>query len=105
MRRVQVAGNPPAGRPEAVACRARIISAPPHYLDSDCTVDPQTDLCTVCGAGHCGPPCDHCGGVAFHTPACPTILGPWRATTRAHRAVPGPPIGNRTTLPARKATY
>jgi hypothetical protein len=40
-----------------------------HTQDSDCRVDPQTDLCGDCGALH-GAPCYHCGARAFHKPGC-----------------------------------
>jgi hypothetical protein len=42
---------------------------PEHSKDSDCIVDPRTDLCTVCGVMH-GEPCPDCGGKGFHTSAC-----------------------------------
>lgn len=40
-----------------------------HDKDSDCTVDPKTDCCIVCGVGHMGG-CGVCGGVAFHKSGC-----------------------------------
>lgn len=45
-----------------------------HTKDSDCTIDPETDLCTGCGAKH-GAPCYHCRAHAFHRPGCIVSLG------------------------------
>lgn len=44
-----------------------------HEADSDCSVDPGTGCCLLCGVGHDGPPCD-CGGVAFHLVSCVSLL-------------------------------
>ena len=41
-----------------------------HNLDSDCTVDPETDTCRTCGAGH-GEPCPQCDARAYHATGCP----------------------------------
>ena len=41
-----------------------------HEKDQDCTVDPKTWCCTVCGVYH-GDPCWVCGGRGFHKPGCP----------------------------------
>ncbi len=40
-----------------------------HHKDEDCTVNPGTGLCTVCGANH-GEQCPECGRKAFHTVTC-----------------------------------
>lgn len=40
-----------------------------HTADEQCTVDPDTELCSVCGARH-GMPCEECSGRAFHSPGC-----------------------------------
>ncbi len=40
-----------------------------HTQDSDCTVDPETGLCTVCGVLH-GEPCILCGGRGYHALDC-----------------------------------
>lgn len=42
---------------------------PAHTKDSDCTVDPTTHLCTVCGVEH-GEPCPRCGARGFHKNGC-----------------------------------
>ena len=38
----------------------------PHVDDSQCTVDPSTNCCKVCGVEH-GDPCPACHGRAFHS--------------------------------------
>ena len=43
-----------------------------HTKDEDCTVDPETQCCTVCGVGH-GDPCEFCGGRGFHMDNCPAM--------------------------------
>ena len=40
-----------------------------HEQDCDCTVDPETNCCTVCGVEH-SDPCDVCGGRGFHKFDC-----------------------------------
>jgi hypothetical protein len=40
-----------------------------HMKDADCTVDPRTCLCTVCGV-ECGAPCPVCGCQSFHADGC-----------------------------------
>lgn len=40
-----------------------------HSIDSDCSVDLDTDLCTDCGVEH-GAPCYHCRARAFHLANC-----------------------------------
>lgn len=42
---------------------------PIHTRDSDCTIDPQTGCCTVCGVEH-REPCPDCGHTAFHSAGC-----------------------------------
>jgi hypothetical protein len=37
-----------------------------HTKDADCTVDPDTDVCAICGVER-GDPCAACGGRSFHT--------------------------------------
>jgi hypothetical protein len=63
-----------------------------HTQDSDCRVDPETDLCRDCGALH-GAPCYHCGARAFHKPGCLFVF--------AGRGEVGPIIkrGQRKTVP------
>lgn len=41
-----------------------------HTKDSDCTIEPETRLCKICGVDHSGQ-CDVCGGRGFHTETCP----------------------------------
>jgi hypothetical protein len=41
-----------------------------HLQDSDCTVNPDTLLCDVCGVMHDEDGCAECGGHAFHKPTC-----------------------------------
>lgn len=41
----------------------------PHSHDSECIVDPETDLCLICGVMH-GQPCTDCGQRAFHLDNC-----------------------------------
>jgi hypothetical protein len=45
-----------------------------HVKDEDCTVDPETNCCSVCGTAH-GGPCYHCRARAFHLPGCVFLLG------------------------------
>jgi hypothetical protein len=40
-----------------------------HLRDSDCTVDPATDLCTGCDVDHSGQ-CPGCLQRGYHTAAC-----------------------------------
>ena len=40
-----------------------------HTRDSDCTVDPETNLCSICGVEY-SEPCIECGGHAFHLEGC-----------------------------------
>ncbi len=40
-----------------------------HEKDSDCTLDPKTDVCLECGVWHVDP-CAACGGRGFHKPDC-----------------------------------
>jgi hypothetical protein len=40
-----------------------------HRTDSDCTLDPITQQCKVCGVLH-GDPCLDCGGRGFHRSHC-----------------------------------
>ncbi len=42
---------------------------PLHERDEQCTVDPLTDLCSVCGVDH-SRQCPDCDGRGFHTPTC-----------------------------------
>ena len=44
-----------------------------HRQDEHCTVDPETDCCSVCGVLH-GGPCPECGGRGFHRPSCTEYL-------------------------------
>lgn len=43
-----------------------------HTKDEDCTVDPETGCCSVCGVLH-GDPCPCCGGSGFHKDGCSEI--------------------------------
>lgn len=45
-----------------------------HSQDSDCTVNPETLLCEVCGVYHGEDACPDCGGRGFHKPTCETLL-------------------------------
>jgi hypothetical protein len=47
-----------------------------HNKDADCSVDPATDMCTVCGVYH-GEACDECGGRGFHGDACSLNEANW----------------------------
>lgn len=40
-----------------------------HTQDSDCSVDPETLSCALCGVDHSGE-CLDCGGRGFHKPTC-----------------------------------
>lgn len=42
---------------------------PTHTKDSDCTVDPETLLCSVCGVDH-SDSCPECSGRGFHAEGC-----------------------------------
>lgn len=62
---------------ELAEARAREIQAAEpelpdhgHTQDEDCQVDPNTDLCVVCGVHHWDP-CVTCGGRGFHREDCP----------------------------------
>ena len=44
-----------------------------HTKDSDCTVDPETMLCSECGVDH-SDSCPDCGGWGFHKDACHAML-------------------------------
>lgn len=44
-----------------------------HENDVDCTVDPETMLCTVCMVDH-SETCPDCEGRGFHRPTCPALL-------------------------------
>lgn len=54
---------------EAIADRLDAETRP-HEADEDCTIDPATGLCFVCGVEH-GDPCPECGATAYHRPDCP----------------------------------
>ncbi len=41
-----------------------------HERDTDCTLDPETNVCRECGVFH-GDPCPRCSGRGFHEPGCP----------------------------------
>ena len=43
-----------------------------HATDTDCTIDPATDCCTICGVDHSGE-CPDCHGRGFHRPGCPEL--------------------------------
>ncbi len=45
-----------------------------HETDADCTIDPITNECTICGAWH-GDPCLECHGTGFHKPGCSEYEG------------------------------
>jgi hypothetical protein len=47
-------------------CTSRIT----HTKDTDCTIDPDTMCCIVCGVSH-GSPCEACRGSGFHADGCP----------------------------------
>lgn len=40
-----------------------------HSKDSDCTIDRESNCCTVCGVEH-DTPCLECGGRGFHLESC-----------------------------------
>ena len=61
--------NGPALEPDPIAARFEAEKHAEHTKDSDCTVDPATNLCTGCGVEH-GEPCFQCGGRGFHTNDC-----------------------------------
>lgn len=43
-----------------------------HHQDTDCFVNPDTNLCYGCGVDHSGE-CVECGGRGFHKNECPLI--------------------------------
>jgi len=43
-----------------------------HEKDSDCTIDPKTDLCVGFGVIH-GDVCTDCGQRGYHRPDCVAI--------------------------------
>lgn len=45
----------------------------PHSRDEDCTVDPETLCCTVCGVDHSAE-CLDCGKRGYHASTCPQTL-------------------------------
>jgi hypothetical protein len=45
------------------------VTAATHTQDSDCTVDPETGMCTVCRVDHTTA-CHVCGGRGFHKAGC-----------------------------------
>ena len=47
-----------------------MTKTPTHTKDSDCTVDPTTLCCSLCGVSH-SDPCGHCKGAGFHKEDCP----------------------------------
>jgi hypothetical protein len=48
---------------------ATVTAATSHKQDTDCTLSPQTDCCTVCGVLH-GDPCPECKGRGYHNTGC-----------------------------------
>lgn len=40
-----------------------------HTHDAHCTVDSETDTCSICGVYH-GYPCEECFGTGFHSRRC-----------------------------------
>lgn len=44
-----------------------------HTQDSDCTLDPHTLCCSVCGVYH-GDPCPRCNQHGYHDLRCPVYL-------------------------------
>jgi hypothetical protein len=46
-----------------------------HTSDNQCTVDPTTNTCTVCGVEH-GAPCPECSGRGFHAAGCTELERP-----------------------------
>jgi hypothetical protein len=50
-----------------------------HTSDEQCTVDPQTDLCSECGVDHSAT-CRECSGRGFHKPGCSLSDAPARFT-------------------------
>jgi hypothetical protein len=55
-----------------------------HEKDADCTVDPQTDCCSVCGVHH-GDECPECNGRGFHVAGCSLIEPPAWPFVGSHR--------------------
>lgn len=43
-----------------------------HTTDTDCTIDPETGCCSLCGVLH-GDPCPECGGRGLHIENCELI--------------------------------
>lgn len=50
-----------------------------HTKDSDCTVDPNTGLCQICGVEQ-SEPCPACGCTSFHAPTCEICPDPGSMT-------------------------
>ena len=55
------------------------MPGPIHERDEQCTVDPQTELCTGCGVDHSAT-CPECAGRGFHKPGCSLSDVPARFT-------------------------
>ena len=56
---------------------ADVLSAEQHDSDDQCTLDPETGMCTECGALYDAEGCPECGQHFYHKPDCPRIDDPW----------------------------
>lgn len=61
-----------------------------HTKASQCTVDPETNLCSECGVDH-SEPCPTCGARAFHAEGCGQIIDVCLAGCPAINGVCGDP--------------
>jgi hypothetical protein len=65
---------------------------PHHMKDEDCSVDPSTNLCTVCGVEH-GEACPVCGGRGFHKEGCAESDATNTVDTSQFKVGPEPDFG------------
>lgn len=67
-----IAGTYWIGRPDPIDLFLA-VRRPLHERDEECTIDPETEMCRVCGVDHSGQ-CPACLGRGFHTSNCSASL-------------------------------